>query len=124
MLDHAVTRKDDAYVPVSYIEAGVTENGVEYLLILNNFRKTEEKETELLSVEDIYESIRKKFDKSAMGQVDLTAPRFIYYPLQINTGNEWDQVFDLVPAWECIIERGMDSVSFYIDATDGMEIIG
>ncbi len=124
LLDHVVSRQDDAYIPRTVIHVGFSKNGIEYLQLMNRFRSMEEHELVLLPLEDIYASLCEKFERSVWSNVMLTDLRLLYYPLPVNAAEGTDLVYEMIPAWECRVERGEDSFYVYINAADGMEILG
>lgn len=124
VLSSRVTRQDDLYIPSSVIEAGCTEKGVEYVSALNHFREISSQEAELLPVEDIYQALRTKFERMISPPAVIDEMKLIYYPMTTGRNESGCWECDMLPVWQFRVSQEENSQYIYINAMDGIEIIG
>ena len=123
VLSNQINRQDDLYIPSCQIIVGYTQDGIEYLQIDNGYQQLEEKEVSLRPIEDIVDTLKKKFELAITGEVTIDQMKLIYYPLTIgkNQHHQWE--CDMMPTWEFRLRQDEYSNYVYIDAVNGIEIV-
>ncbi len=124
LLSRRVTRQDDLYIGSGYVEIGVTCNGIEFIKAHDQYKIKAEEKVELVSIEEIYDSIEKKLSSSITGAVAVDEMTLIYYPILTQGNKDENRQFDCIPAWECHAVKGEYSQYYYFSAVNGSELVG
>lgn len=124
VLSNSVSRQDDLYIPASVTEVGYTQNGMEYIRFGRCYEILNEQKVELVSVQDIYETLRKKFEMAIVTDVTIDQMKLIYYPLPTKKNEEERWVCDMIPTWQFRVREGEYTDYIYISAVDNMEFVG
>lgn len=124
VLSNPVTRQDDLYIPASQTEVGYTRNGMEFISFGQNYKVLNERIVKLVSIQQIYETLREKFEMAVVDEITIDQMKLIYYPLstKFNEKEQWE--CNMIPAWQFRIREEENSNYIYIDAVENKEIIG
>lgn len=119
-----VTRQDDLYVPSGQIELGITSTGVEMLRWDVHYKILGREQKALLTVDEACEALQKKFDMSITGKLTIDEMKLIYYPFPTAYDPKATYEYDLIPVWQFGYMQGKYRRNIYINALDGVEIVG
>ena len=124
ILSRRIIWQDDTYIPSVQIEAGYTAKGLEYINIDNCFKEVGQESVNLLPMENIYEALRKKFELVLINNITINQMKLIYYPMPTghSVNGKWE--YDLVPVWQFCFQENEFNNYIYINAIDGIEIVG
>ena len=128
VLSNQVTRQDLVYIPSCMIQVGYTENGIEYIRIDNHYETLKRENVELLSLEEIFNSLQRKFEMSIVTENIISEMKLIYYPMPTNQNADGLYECDMIPVWQFGMKETIGGDEYtnytYIDARNGIEIVG
>jgi len=124
VLSCRINRQDDLYIPSNVTEVGYTQNGIEYIRFGRSFEILNDKTVKLVSGQDIYETLRQKFEMAIVEGIIIDQMKLIYYPLPTKKNDEGRWECDMIPAWQFRIREDGYMDYIYINAVDNKEIVG
>lgn len=124
VLNRSITRQDDLYIPYSMTEVGYTQNGMEYIRFGRRYEILDKQTVKLVSLQEIYETLQKKFEMAIVEDITIDQMKLIYYPLPIKKNKEEGWVCDMIPVWQFRIQEKEYTDYIYINAIDNIEIVG
>ncbi len=125
IVSYPLVRSDDFYIPGGTVELGLTVRGVERIQQSWSLEVLESRDEELLPLEEIIGALEKKYGMTLAGGLTLDTMKLVYYPYPTAVDPDAPYEFDLYPVWQFEYKKdeyGSDFV--YINAVDGMEIVG
>ncbi|MEY8534926.1 hypothetical protein [Blautia pseudococcoides] len=124
VLNRSITRQDDLYIPYSMTEVGYTQNGIEYIRFGRRYEILDKQTVKLVSLQEIYETLQKKFEMAFVEDITIDQMKLIYYPLPTKKNKEERWVCDMIPVWQFRIQEKEYTDYIYINAIDNIEIVG
>lgn len=117
-------RKDGIYVPSGEIVVVCTRDGIEYVSCAGNYEILEKDVKEAVPMDEVYETLERKFRMLMYGTVEVNEMRLVYYPFPLSTENiNWE--YEFVPAWCFSFQPGETGITknIYVNAVTGEEIV-
>ena len=124
LVSYPLPRNDDFYLNHGVVSLGITDRGIEMVQQGWTREVSEEWEEPLLSFEEVMKALEKKYSMTLTDGVELIGMKLVYYPYPTDIDPNAPYEYDLYPVWQFEYETQFGKELIYINAVDGIEIVG